>query len=248
MDPASNGVGENSPEVVSEKVVINGQEYDVNQAQELIGLGQKTREYETQWNTKLDKVWPEYGKTTQTLKTREAELTEARSKLAQYEQKKDAGVETSMDVRQAQEAARKLGITLKDDLEKEGYIRKTELESILEQHISKREQEKEAVNQVLSQADKLEKEIDGSDGRPKFIKKVVLAYANAYSIPDLDAAYKDMNSEALKTWQDAQLASKKSPSLKTLKGGNATKQPAPVAMNDGNVNEALKEALWGSKE
>ena len=44
------------------KIVINGQEYDPTEAQELIDTGRKTREYEKQWNTKVDAVWPEYGK------------------------------------------------------------------------------------------------------------------------------------------------------------------------------------------
>ena len=97
-----------------QKIVINGQEYDPTEAQELIDTGRKTREYEKQWNTKVDAVWPEYGKATTTLKQRDAELTEARQKLAQFEQKKDDGTQTTEDVRQAQEAARKLGIPLRE--------------------------------------------------------------------------------------------------------------------------------------
>ena len=241
MDPTQNG---ETPPVMEEKVNINGTEYDVSQASELIGLGQKTRENETKWNTKLDSVWPEYGKVTTTLKQRETELAEARQKLAQYEQKKDAGTETPLDVKQAQDAARKLNIVLRDDLEKDGYVKKADLDKYLEE----RDSQKASVQQVLTTAEKLEKEIDGADGRPRFNKKHVLAYASAYGISDLKAAYEDMYGDQLKAWQEGQIASKKSPGLKTFKSGSPSKQPAPVTIDDSNVQDALKEALWGSKE
>lgn len=242
MDPTQNG--EVTPPVVEEKVVINGREFDASSASELIGLGEKTREYETKYNTKFDSVYPAYTKATQDLKQRNTDLEAARQKLAQYEQKKDAGTETELDVKQAQEAARKLNIVLRDDLEKDGYVKRADLDKYLEE----REKQKDSVQQVLTTAEKLEKEIDGADGRPRFVKKHVLAYASAYGISDLKSAYEDMYGEQLKTWQEGQISSKKSPGLKTLKGGSSSKQPEPVKIDDSNVQDALKEALWGSKE
>jgi len=245
MDPAQTGVEEKGQqEAVQEKVVINGQEYDVSQASELIGLGQKTREYEQKWNTSLDKVWPEYGRTTQTLKSIQEENARLKSQLQNSQSRIEAGVGTQEDVAKAQEAARKLGLVLNEDLSTQGYIKKSDLEAYLES----REKEKEAVNQVLQTADKLEKEIDGSDGRPRFVKKHVLAYASAYGISDLQQAYNEMHDEAIKSWQASKIESKKPSALKTLKGGVGSKAPAPVALNDNNVNDALKEALWGTKE
>lgn len=245
MDPTINGsdsvIGQ---EAQSEKVVINGAEYDVTTAQELIGLGQKTREYEQKWNTSLDKVWPEYGKTTQTLKQFQTENEQLKQQIAQFQQKQVAGIETPTDIRQAQEAARKLGIVLNEDLSNQGYIKRDELEKYLEQ----REREKQAVETVIQTGDRLEKEIDGTDGRPKFSKKVVMAYASAYGIPDLMKAYEDMHSSDLETWKKTQLESKQTPGLKTLKGGATAKAPKPVAIDDSNFDSALKEALWGSKE
>lgn len=244
MDPAQTGVETGQQEAVQEKVVINGQEYDVSQASELIGLGQKTREYEQRWNTSLDKVWPEYGRTTQTLKSIQEENARLKSQLHNSQSRIDAGIGTQEDVMKAQEAARKLGLVLNEDLSTQGYIKKSDLESYLEN----REKEKDAVNQVLQTADKLEKEIDGTDGRPRFNKKHVLAYASAYGIPDLQQAYNEMHDEAIKSWQASKIEAKKPAALRTLKGGVGSKAPAPIALNDNNVNDALKEALWGTKE
>lgn len=237
MDPTQNGVV--TPPVVEEKVVINGREFDASQASELIGLGEKTREYETKYNTKFDSVYPAYTKATQDLKQRNTDLEAARQQLAQYEQKKDAGTETALDVKQAQEAARKLNIVLKDDLEKEGYVRKSDLEKFLEE----RDSQKASVNQVLETAEKLEKEIDGKDGRPRFIKKHVLAYASAYGLSDLKAAYEDMYKESLDEWGKAQIDSKRQPGLKTLSGSKKTPEPKVGPVTSDNFAERMSEVI-----
>jgi hypothetical protein len=172
----------------------------------------------------------------------QSELETARQQLTQFQTKKDAGTETQADVAQAKEAARKLGLTLNEDLEKSGYIKKDELDSYLEE----REKQRDAVKSILSTAEKLEKEIDGTDGRPKFNKKVVLAYAQAYGIGDLQKAYEDMHADSIKSWQDAKIAAEKKPGLKTLQSISGNKEPKSVFVTDDNVNNLLKERLWGS--
>jgi hypothetical protein len=225
------------------KVIINGQEFDPTEAQELIDTGRKTREMEEKWNTKLDNVWPEYGKSREQLKTYESELTEARSQLAEFNKKKEEGVETKQDVSEAQEAARKLGIVLAPDLDKAGYVKRDDLDA----YFQKKEAEKSAVDQILSRADSLEKEIDGTDGRPKFNKRAVLAYAGAYKIQDLQQAYDEMNEDSIKPWKEQQIASQKAKGLKTLKGGDS-KSPKEPKINNDNLKEALRESLYGSQE
>jgi hypothetical protein len=225
------------------KVIINGEELDPQEAQDLIDTGRKTREYEQKWNTKLDSVWPEYGKSREQIKSLEAERDEARRQIAEFNQKKEEGTETREDVTEAQEAARKLGIVLAPDLDKAGYVKKDDLDKYFEQKKS----EELAVNKILSQADDLEKQIDGTDGRPKFNKRAVLAYASAYRIQDLQQAYEEMNEDAVKAWKEQQIASQKSKGLKTLKGGDA-KSPKQPKINNDNLKEALRESLYGSDE
>lgn len=227
------------------KVTINGQEYDPTEAQALIETGQKTREYEKQWNTSLDKVWPEFGRKSEQVKTYETQLQEAQRKIQEYETKKANDVETPQDTREAQEAARKLGIVLKDDVEKAGYVKKDDLESWFEEKYTTKKQQDQAVEAVLHEADKLAGEIDGKDGRPKFNKRAVMAYASAYNKASLMEAYEEMNEESLAPWKDAQIKAQQAKSLKTLKPGGA-KEPTEKRVNSSNFGEALSEAMYGT--
>ena len=96
---------------------------------------------------------------------------------------------------------------------------------------------------VLDSANTLEKEIDGKDGRPKFNKRVDLAYANAYGHSDLKAAYEDMHKDVLDGWKATQIEAKKSPGLKTLKGSGSVKESTNPKLDDSNVGAALHEVL-----
>ncbi len=226
------------------KITINGQEYDPTEAQDFIEAGRKTRELEKQYNTSLDKVWPGYGQAKGQVSQLERELSEARSQIEEFKSKQQAGTDTNADLAEAKEAARRLGIPLKEDLDKEGYIRKDQLDSFLEERLSQRD----AVNKILKEADTLESKYDGSDGRPKFNKKVVLAYAQAYGQTDLEAAYRDMHADTLSAWEKQQIAARTKPGLNTLASQRGNKQPGKVAVNKDNAGDLLSEALWGSKQ
>lgn len=224
---------------ITPTISINGVEYDPTEAQSLIDKGRQTSELEKQWNTSVDKVWPEYGKLTETVKTTAAERDALQQKIAQYEAKENAGTDTPQDRRAAQEAARQLGIPLNEDLEKT-YIKKEDLEKYLET----RDQQAEARNEILAKAGDLEKEIDGSDGRPSFNKKAVLAYAGAYKSPTLEAAYEEMHKAQLDKWKSEQVNSQKSKGLKTLGAGGA-KEAREIKVTDDNVDALLTESLYG---
>lgn len=228
-----------TPEIPS-TVSINGVDYSPEDAQSLIELGTKTRDLEKQWDTPVDKVWPEYGKTRESLRAVESERDAARKELEDFRTKQNAGVETSTDIKEAQDAARKLGLSLNEDIEKQGYVKKEDLYKEFQTY----SQQQAAVNDILTKADNLEKEIDGTDGRPAFNKKVVLAYANAYNIPDLQAAYEDMNKPQLDAWKTKQVTDKRNPGLKTLDAGGQ-KDVKKVEINKDNLSEHMKEALWG---
>lgn len=221
------------------KITINGQEYDPADAQDLIETGRKTRDYETQWNTKLDNVWPEYGRSREQIKSLQAEIDE-------YKKKAVEGNATQQDKSDAQAAATQLGVKL-EDLDKAGYIKKDSLDSLLEEKLLKRDQAKQATEAVLEEADKLEGDLNGSDGRPKFSKRLVLAYASSYQKGSLMEAYEEMYADELKAWKEAQIEKEKRSSLKT-QGGGGIKQPKTPRINDSNFKESLSEALYGNKE
>lgn len=220
------------------KININGQEYDPTEAQSLIDLGRQTKEAEAKYNTSLDKVWPEYGRSQSTVQQLTRELSEAKTQLTEYQSKVNSGTDTKADLTEAREAATKLDINL------DNYIKRDELDKYLDQRDTVRDQ----VQKILSEADKLAGEISGKDGRPAFNKKAVLAYAQAYGISDLKQAYEDMHEDTLKNWKDEQIARETKPGLRTLKPTGAKGEPEKVKVTDDNVKDLLKESLWGAHE
>jgi hypothetical protein len=230
---------------VPSNVIINGTEYSTDEAQELIETGRKTREYETQHNTKLDSIYPEYTRLTQERSGWATKEADYQKKLADFEAKQQKGVETPADVQQAREAARKLGIILDEDI-KGKYLSKEELDSW---YTSKRDEEKrneQAVKTVLEEADRVAEEVKKSGSPVRFNKKAVLSYASAYGFTDLKAAYEDMYKEELTPWKEEQLSLHKGRSLKTLSVGSK-KSPDDVRVTNDNVKELMHEALTGGK-
>jgi hypothetical protein len=227
--------------IAPSNVIINGQEFSPDEAQELIETGRKTREYEQKYSTKLDSVWPEYGRLSQERSSWAQKEQDYQKKLSDFESKQARGVETPADVQAARDAARKLGIVLDEDV-KGKYVSKDELDTWYTERRQKERADEDAVKSVLSEADKLAEEINKSNPPVKFNKKAVLAYASAYGKSDLRDAYEEMNADELAPWKEAQLAARKSPSLRTL-GPGGKKEPGEVKVTNDNVRELLRETL-----
>lgn len=221
-------------------VVINGIEYTPDEAQELIDTGRKTRDYESKYNTKLDTVWPDYTRLSQEKSAWSTEKQELQKEIEEFKAKQQAQVETPTDVRAAREAAKKLGIVLDEDAK--GFMTEEKMDTWYTARREKERAEEAGVKSVLAEADKIAEEVKESGSPIPFNKKAVLAYAGAYGMTDLRQAYEDMNSDQLAPWKEAQIASKKSSSLKTLSGGGK-KSPEDVKVNNDNVKDLLHEAL-----
>lgn len=237
------------PQVAPSNIVINGEEFSPDEAQQLIDTGRKTREYEQKYSTKLESVWPEYGRlSTERSKWEkdQVELAELRKKVSDFNAKQEAGTETAADRTAARKAAKELGIMLDEDVQGK-FLTKDDVDSLLEEKLTQREKMRAATDEILKEAKSLESELNGEDGRPKFKTKMVLAYAQAYGKTNLREAYEEMNSDELTSWQESQKTLKKGPSLKTLSSG-AKKTPEEVRPTKDNAREMLHEALLGSNE
>jgi len=227
------------PNAPLDVVNINGQDIPVSEAQELIETGRKTREYETKYNTKLDSVWPEYTKLSQERSSWNQKEQEYQRQINEFKSKQERGVETPADVQEARNAAKKLGIVLDEDI-KDKFVSKDDLEKW---YTGRREQERteEAqVKAVYAEADRVADELKKINSPVPFNKKAVIAYAGAYGFTDLRAAYEDMFAEQLAPWKEAQLAAKKSPSLKTLQPGQKKAPEAPRVTSD-NFKDMVRE-------
>lgn len=228
---------------VPEKLTINGQEYDPEDAAQLIELGSKWRKTETELNTPLDKVYPEFTRTRQELKSVNETLAERDARIAEYERKEreaqeaKAKAETPEEIQNARKAARELGLLDEEILREKGYMTEARFKELL----SETQTQQKLVEGVEKQGRQLEKEIDGSDGRVPFVYKAVLPYAATYKIDDLKEAYEQMNEKANARWKEAQIAKEEKPGLSTLRGGGGKKEPQRPKYTDDNLGAALSE-------
>lgn len=229
-----------------EQIIINGREYSSEDATQLIELGNKWKETESKLNTSLDKVYPEYTRTTQELKDAKAQIAERDAEIEKFRQQqaaKERDEQTPDEVKKAKQAARELGLADEDYLKEKGYMTRGEVE----EYLSQQQRNQEAGKAVLDQCAQLEKEIDGSDGRVPFDTEAVLFYANGKNIADVKEAYNQMNKKGNAKWEADQIAKEERPGLTTLQpGGN--KEPKRVKYTNDNIGQALGEWLNGLPE
>lgn len=214
-------------------VQINGKEYNQDELQQLVGLGELGREMETKWNTKIDSVLPAYTKATQEL----AELRkEKNSWLEQQIPKPEPKAPQNDEERQALELQQaksllknKMGVITNDEFE--GEFRK--------RYVVERQAEK--LNESLQD---LAVKIDGTDGRPKFNAQEILDYMSRSNIPDPNIAYKLRYEKELDSWKEQQFQSVKRPGLYTETTSTpGAKQPPAVKPTKDNLIDLIKETM-----
>ncbi len=221
-------ITEQTEQTELEKIKLGDREFTQDELLQKVGLADQVSELEGKYNTKLDRVWPEYGRS-------QNELKEARSKLAEYEQQKQSGA--PVDPTQAQEAikaARSLGILTKED----GVVTKAEFRQLL--------QEERETEKLLDTVRGYEKDIDGKDGRPKFSAVEVLEHMRDTGIKDPMRAYKDRYETQLDSWKQSEIGRAKSKGMYTTTGSQGNKQPVDIKPTTANLHELVSEALQGN--
>lgn len=96
---------------------------------------------------------------------------------------------------------------------------------------------------VVDQSEKLQKEIDGSDGRPKFVMEEVIKHMGENGFKDPLKAYKDLHDSELEAWSKGQLEAAKGKSTFTNTNSSQDKQPAPLKVTKDNLGALVSEAL-----
>lgn len=233
----SNDFFKNEPEVKQEqqpettKIKLGEKEYDQDELSQLVGLGESAREAEKKYNTKLDKVWPEYGRSQTKVKELEQQLQELETQKQQPQQQSDLN---PAEIAQAKEAARKIGLVTDDQFGER-----------LEKEFRKYYVQERAAEKLLEQCEKIEGEIDGKDGRPKFDKEDVLQHMAETGIRDPLRAYKDKYESDLDQWKEKKLNSMKKTGFITQEQSTGNKMPANTKIDDKNLREAIEESLYG---
>jgi len=214
-------------------ITINGKEYSQDDLNQLVGLGEQSRDLETKWSTKIDSLMPAYTKTTQEL----AELRKEKNQWLESQiPKKEPKEPQNDEERQALELSQaktllkdKMGVVTNDDFESKFRNR----------YVVERQAEKlnESLNGLAS-------EIDGADGRPKFNAQEILDFMSKSNIPDPNFAYKLKYEKELDAWKEQQFASVKRPGIYTEdKSSLGSKQPPAVKPTKDNLIDLIKETM-----
>lgn len=215
-----------------EKIKIGEEEFTPEEAQEFIKLGKLGREMEEKWNTKIDRIYPEFSKSQNELKElREAEATRLATPPTPVTNPED--VLDDETIQKARKEARKIGIVTEDAFDE--FLGS----KFRDYFVRARFEEK-----LIDRMDGLGKELNGEDGRPRFDQERVVEFMRNNGVSDPEVAYKIMNEKELDTWKANQLQAQKREGLYTENSSTAGgKQPAAVKPTADNLSELVAEAL-----
>lgn len=215
-----------------EKFKVGDGEYTQDELEQLVGLGKIGREAEEKYQTKLDKVWPNFQRTVNEKKELEERLKAIEGQ--EVAKKAESGAELTPEelAAQARAEAKKLGIVTKDDLD-------TYFET---QYAQRRAGEKllDETNAIVKEATDL--------GKPKTTAADLLEFMQERGFRDPHDAYEIMFKDELKKWEKEQLASAKPSGLYTQSQSTAGgKSPAPVKITKDNLEQLVNESLQGGQ-
>ena len=219
-------------EGVVEKIKLGDEEFDPEELKSIVDKGKFALEVEEKYNTKIDKVWPEYTKATQKLK-------EYEEKEKQWVEKEQKQTETLPDDQLSEEQLRQRA---KVEAKRLGLATMEDLDTYVAYKLDTMKQAED----LLGQCKELEKEFNGEDGKPKFATQDILSFMQESGIRDPKIAYKIKNEEQLEKWKESQLNSAKKKGLYTEDGSGGNHEPPQVKLNNQNLQDALKEVLYPS--
>ena len=211
--------------VVPELTKIGDKEYTSEQLESLVKLGEIGQELEGKWNTKVDRLMPEYTKATQRVSEMEKQLAALEAEKAQKLEAKPSEELTPDEMKErARGEARNLGLVLDDDIN-------SKVLQILEARDLVRSTEK-----LLSQAKE--------DGNPTTSSDELFKYMQETGIRSPEKAYKLMFEDDLDKIKEQKLASLKPKNFTTMEGqGGAEKVPERKKVTRDTLGDALSEIL-----
>ncbi len=215
-------------EAQPEKIKLGEKEYSQDELSQLVGLGESYREIETKYNTKLDRVWPEYSKSQNRVKELEAEM----EKIKQAQSAPKDLDENS--IKEAKEAARKIGLVTDE-----------QFADFMGKNFRQFYQQERAAERLLDDCKDFEGEYDGKDGRPAFKTEEILNYMNETGIKNPELAYKTKYEPQLDSWKATELSKAKKPGLTTVTDTEGYKVPSNVKVTRDNLQDLIREQLEG---
>lgn len=231
FDPKENNMDNQDPQTIK----VGEKEYSPEQLQQLVQLGEIGREMEEKWNTKIDRVYPEFSKAKNDLKTMEEEVTRLRTPAPQAPAADDGMGLSEDDIAKARKEARKIGIVTDDAFDefmgnkfREYFVRER------------------AIEKTMENLDRLEGEISGEDGRPKFVKEDILRFMQETGVNNPEQAYKLKHEKEIDAWRSKQIMDAKREGVYSESASSAGgKTPPAVKVTRDNLSSLVSEQLSG---
>lgn len=210
-----------------EKIKLGEKEYTQSELQEMVGIAEQTREVEKTYNTKMDKVYPAFTKVSQEKAALEARLRDMEEK---------SKIPSNLDdnqVKQAREAAKNIGLVTKDDFAQ-----------YMQEHFRTQYQQERQAERLLDDCKALEKEMDGSNGQPKFKTEEALQWMADNGGKSPRQAYKMIYEKEIDDYKQRELGKARRPGMVTETNTNAGgKEPTRVKVTRDNIDDLMREAL-----
>ena len=212
-------------EEAPEKIKVGDKEYTKEELERRVKLGEIGIEAEEKYDTKIDRIWPEFTTKSQKVKelekrVDEREVEEAKAKgeeLTPEEQKKIARAE-----------AKNLGLSLDDEFEERFDKRYALLETA-------RKLKEDSDDVALDSFEKYGIKTTG---------KEILEYMAEKGIRNPSDAFELKYKSQIRKWEEKELGKKKGAGLVTEEGSTAgSKEPTETKVTRSNLGEAVKEAL-----
>jgi hypothetical protein len=214
-------------ETKSDKIKIGEKEFSQEELTGLVGLGEKAKELEEKWNTKIERLYPEYTKKTQ-------KLSEYETKLQEYEEEKQRREQETLQNKPELNPEEQAKL-IKAELKKYGVVTADEINTYVGNFLAGRDL-LENIDDLVTTAKQ--------DGKPTTTREELLTYMDENGIKNPQAAYKLMFETELKEWEKKQIDKLKQPKMEVQEGSTAGgKSPAAVKVTRDNIQELLKAAL-----
>lgn len=215
---------------VEQSIKLGDKEYSQQDLERLVGLGQTAAELEERWNTKIDRLYPEY--------------TQSRQKLSEYEKREQARQVQEQQLRYQQPNYQ----LSPEELRQQAIAEADKLGLIHQGNISQYVMNYMQANQLISDADAIASEAE-AEGKPRTTAADIISYMDENGIRNPETAYKLMYERELDDWKEQQLNSVKPRAMYTETQSNAgSKMPQERSLKgvkESELIELVGESLRG---
>lgn len=216
-------------ETAPETFKLGDKEYSQDDLSRLVGLGEIAAEAEAKYNTKIDRVFPEYTKATQERKQYKEELEALKAQASQPAVNPVTG---ELTLEQRNEAIRQLR-----DLGFEPGINEEKTRQIYREEMAANDLLKDVTSIIEDAKD---------NGQPATTQSELLQFMAEEGIKNPSRAYKLMFEEQLDALKEQKLANLRPSGMVTTSSSQAgAKQPAPVKVTRSNLASLVQSALGG---